>query len=221
MFKAMKEAGFSSIMFGIESGSQKVLDFYHKQTTPVQAKTAVANAKAVGLQAIASIIIGAPVEGLEDIEQTLSHISELDLDGLEVNALGVAPWDPLYLKAEQNGKTKQDDWMRDHLISEYYDNLTKEELAKWVEQAYYAFFRIGLRRNIDKIIRYLKVSRDARHAIMRNIVNPYAWRLAKEHGRPRHKIEEILISGIELDFKEQIYTDKCIGFESYEKFGTS
>ena len=199
MFRSMREAGFSSMLFGIESGSQKVLDFYQKHNNPEQAKIAVTNAKAANLLVIGAFMIGAPVENVQDLKETLAHISELDFDALEVNALGIAPWDPLYVKAEHAGKVGKDDWMKDHLVSDYYDNLSKEDIAIWVEKAYYAFFRAGFTRNFRKVIKYIN-SRDGRNAILKNLMNPYLWRLIMERGKPRHKIEEILKSGIESNF---------------------
>lgn len=127
-------------------------------------------------------------------------ISELDLDGLEVNALGVSPWDPLYNKVASEGRVKQGDWMRDHLVSDYFGNRTQQELAEWLEQAYYAFFHKSLASNLKKLIRYMVKSRDGRNAIIRNIMNPYAWRWIRERGKPRHKIEEVLRSGTDLEF---------------------
>ncbi|KCZ71912.1 Fe-S oxidoreductase [Candidatus Methanoperedens nitroreducens] len=196
MFRNMKEAGFSSILFGVESGSQKILDYYQKHTTPAQAKIAVANAKAADLLVIGAFIIGAPVETIDDLKETLAHISELDFDALEVNALGIAPWDMLYVKAMNAGKVGREDWMRDHLVSDYYDNLTKEDIAKWVEKAYYAFFRTDFVHILRRTIKFIS-SRDGRNAIVKNLMNPYLWRLVLERGKPRHKIEEILMLGTE------------------------
>jgi len=203
MFRSMKEAGFSSILFGIESGSQKILDFYQKRTTPEQAKTAVVNAKAAGLTVIGAFIIGAPVENTGNLKETLTHISELDLNAIEINALGLAPWDPLYMEAERNGKVGNNDWMRDHLVSDYYDNLSKVDIVKWMEKAYYAFFRAGFSSTLRKINRFIN-TRDGRNAIINNFMNPYLWRLILERGKPRHKIEEIMISGIESNFLKEI-----------------
>lgn len=200
MFAAMKRAGISSILFGIESGSQKILDHFHKGTSPNKAREAVANARAAGLYVIGAFIIGSPIENADDIRDTLLHIEELDLDGLEVNALGISPWDLLYKQADAEGKVGEYDWMRDHLVSEYYGNLPLPELAEWVEQAYYAFFRRGVTHNMGKLFRYILRSRDARSAIIRNLRNPYALRLVRERGKARHKIEEILLSGTDEQY---------------------
>lgn len=203
MFRAMRNAGFSSILFGIESGSQKILDYYKKGTTPKIAKLAVKNAKDAGLQAIGAFIIGSIIENESDVKETLEHIRELNLDGLEVNALSMAPWDPLFQKVEYDSKVNKNDWMRDHLVSEYYDNFTKDELAKHVEEAYYSFYRIGAINNVKKMIKILRNQRDARNVMLKNFFNPYVWQLVKERCKPRHKIEEILMNGNDMDFLNQ------------------
>ncbi|WP_456366541.1 B12-binding domain-containing radical SAM protein [Thermococcus sp.] len=56
--KAMKEGGCHTVYFGIESGTQRILDFIGKGITPQQAIDAVKTAKKAGLRALGSFIIG-------------------------------------------------------------------------------------------------------------------------------------------------------------------
>ena len=69
-------------------------------------------------------------------------------------------------------------------------------MAKWVEKAYYVFFRAGFYSDLGKIKWFIN-TRDGRNAIIKNLMNPYLWRLILERGKARHKIEEIMMSGIE------------------------
>ncbi|MCW4035183.1 MAG: B12-binding domain-containing radical SAM protein, partial [Candidatus Bathyarchaeota archaeon] len=60
MLQEMVRANCRMIYFGIENGTQKVLDYYDKQTTPQQALDAVRSARKVGIDVIvASFIVGA------------------------------------------------------------------------------------------------------------------------------------------------------------------
>lgn len=199
VLRTMRSAGFSSILFGIESGSQRVLNDLHKGTTPAQAREAVKNAKEAELKVVGAFIVGSPVENREDYEATLQHIKELDLDGMEVNVLSIAPWGPRYQQLKLERKVRDWDWLSDHLVSDYYPEHSQVELAKLVEEAYYAFFRIGFRKNARKVINYILRHKDARNAIFRNLLNPNAWTLIAQRGRARHKIEETLIAGSELE----------------------
>ncbi len=198
MFKAMKQAGFSSILFGIESGSQKVLKYLQKGTTPALARTAVKNARAAGLKTIGTFIVGTPVETASDFDETLKHIRELGLDGLDVNALSVAPWGQRYQMLLAEGKVGKNDWLTDHPISDYYNELSKQQIVQRIEEAYFSFFRIGRRKNAGRLMRYFIRDKDTRNAIVRNVLNKHLWQLVREGGRPRHKIEELTQSGSEL-----------------------
>lgn len=66
----MKEAGCSHISFGIESGSQKIMDANKKGITLKQAEDAIKTAKEVGLQVDAYFIFGLPYDNIDTMKQT-------------------------------------------------------------------------------------------------------------------------------------------------------
>lgn len=66
----MKEAGCSHVSFGIESGSQRVLDANRKGITLEQAEAAIKTAKRVGLQVDAYFIFGLPYDDMESMKKT-------------------------------------------------------------------------------------------------------------------------------------------------------
>jgi radical SAM superfamily enzyme YgiQ (UPF0313 family) len=78
LLETMRGAGCTTLCYGIESGSQKVLDFIKKRITLDQAKNAVALAKDVGMDLIASFIIGLPGETPETLSETVSFARSLD-----------------------------------------------------------------------------------------------------------------------------------------------
>jgi len=139
MLRAMKKAGFSTIYFGIESGSQKVLDYYRKGTTVEQIRNAVDNAKKVRMNIIGSFILGAPVERKEDIMHTLKFASSLRLHGTQFNILDLSPGTELWSEFERNGKIRKNDWKSNHRIYEYSNNLSKEYLNQAVNRGYKMF----------------------------------------------------------------------------------
>ncbi len=88
---------------GIESASQKVLDYYNKQTNPQQAMVAVRNARKAGVDVIVgSFIVGAPLETRREIKQTLQFAEELKVDVPQFNVLsafaGTDIWEELRTK---------------------------------------------------------------------------------------------------------------------------
>lgn len=86
MLALMKRAGCYLISFGLESGSQEVLDRLDKGTTVEQGIKAVELARAAGIRILGSFMIGSPGETPETVEQTIRLIRRLKLDEI---ALGV------------------------------------------------------------------------------------------------------------------------------------
>lgn len=74
---AMKDAGLEAIYFGVESGSQRVLDYYGKGTTVDQARHAFALCRKYGIATVAYFMIGAPSETRKDIEESRKLAQEL------------------------------------------------------------------------------------------------------------------------------------------------
>ena len=103
MLREMVKAGCKLLYFGVESGNQRILDYYKKGITPAQSKSAVQKARKAGVEVIVgSFILGAPDETLEEIQNTLKFSHELDIDVPQLNVLGTFPgtstWNELVAK---------------------------------------------------------------------------------------------------------------------------
>jgi len=103
--RKFSQAGCKIIYFGIESGSQKVLDYYGKTITPGISKKAVSNAKRAGIEnIIGSFIVGAPIETREDVEKTFKFALSLrGMDFPQMNVLNLSPGMELWITAVKNG----------------------------------------------------------------------------------------------------------------------
>jgi radical SAM superfamily enzyme YgiQ (UPF0313 family) len=84
----IKKANCYLIGFGVESGSQKILNYLRKGQTVVQVKHAVKQCVKYGIKPSCSFLIGVPNETEEDREQTYGLIEELSGYGKDVNILG-------------------------------------------------------------------------------------------------------------------------------------
>jgi len=103
MLKELVRAGCKIIHFGIESANQRILDYYNKRITPQQSRTAIKAARKAGVDVIiGSLIVGAPDETPQEIQNTLQFAKQLKLDIPEINILaaypGVEIWDELKTK---------------------------------------------------------------------------------------------------------------------------
>lgn len=80
ILRAMKEAGCYMIAFGIEAGSQHVLNLMKKGTKVEQAYTATALCKEAGIETLGYFMIGNPGEKEEDALKTIKLSQEISLD---------------------------------------------------------------------------------------------------------------------------------------------
>ena len=70
-------AGCESVLFGVESGSQRMLDAMGKGTSVEEAWEAIAAATRANLRVKATLIVGHPCETHETLQQTLSFVRKV------------------------------------------------------------------------------------------------------------------------------------------------
>ena len=74
----MIESGLIAIQLGIESGSQRVLDAYHKTITAEMSLEVVRQCKEAGIMSVeGNYIIGGARESWETLQESLSHAKKL------------------------------------------------------------------------------------------------------------------------------------------------
>jgi anaerobic magnesium-protoporphyrin IX monomethyl ester cyclase len=76
---AMKEAGCRFVLFGIESGSQKLLDLMEKKAKAARAAEGIVNCYKVGLRFWPNMMIGYPGETRETIMETVAFCKALKI----------------------------------------------------------------------------------------------------------------------------------------------
>ncbi|MBK9305672.1 MAG: B12-binding domain-containing radical SAM protein [Nitrospira sp.] len=120
LFPAMAKANCGAMMFGIESGSQKILDRLKKEQTLDQVTTAVKNAKKAGVEIVHGFFtVGNPDETIEDMEATFDFASKLPLDTFGFNRLCVYRGTPLWQEYVKRGLVNETtDWYKYFKCSE-------------------------------------------------------------------------------------------------------
>ncbi|MFX0008797.1 MAG: B12-binding domain-containing radical SAM protein [Candidatus Hermodarchaeota archaeon] len=92
LLTAMKQMGCKILNYGIESSSQRILDWYNKQVRLNQIYDAIGNSKKVGIDMVlGNFIVGAPIETREEIVDTLNFSMKLDIDFPQFHILGIIP----------------------------------------------------------------------------------------------------------------------------------
>ena len=92
----MYRAGVCGFYFGVESGSQRMLDFFNKGITVEQTRKAFALCHEYGIKTAASVIVGAPSETDEDLQQTLTLLDDIKPTTKWFNVFVGIPDSPLY-----------------------------------------------------------------------------------------------------------------------------
>jgi anaerobic magnesium-protoporphyrin IX monomethyl ester cyclase len=120
LFPTMAKAHCRTIMFGIESGSQAVLDRLHKEQTLGEIETAVVNAKKAGIEIVHGFfVVGSPDETVQDVRDTFDFASRLPLDTFGFNRLCVYRGTPLWHEYIQRGLVDDaTDWYKYFKCSE-------------------------------------------------------------------------------------------------------
>ncbi|NIM66184.1 MAG: radical SAM protein, partial [Candidatus Latescibacteria bacterium] len=104
LFPAMARAHCRTLMFGIESGSQKILDRLKKEQTLQQVETAVGNAKRAGIEIVHGFfVVGCPDETGQDMRETFRFASKIPIDTFAFNRLCVYRGTPLWHEYVQRG----------------------------------------------------------------------------------------------------------------------
>lgn len=120
LFPAMARAHCRTMMFGIESGSQKILDRLKKEQTLEEVTTAVNNAKQAGIEIVHGFFtVGNPDETIEDMKATFEFAARLPLDTFGFNRLCVYRGTPLWQEYVKRGLVSEvTDWYKYFKCSE-------------------------------------------------------------------------------------------------------
>jgi anaerobic magnesium-protoporphyrin IX monomethyl ester cyclase len=114
LFPAMAKAHCRTLMFGLESGSQKILDRVKKEQTLEEVTTAVTNAKNAGIEIVHGFfVVGNPDETVEDMRATFDFAAKLPLDTFGFNRLCVYRGTPLWHEYVNRGLINDaEDWYK-------------------------------------------------------------------------------------------------------------
>lgn len=78
LVRTMAEAGFMQIDFGVESGSDRILELVHKDITAEQVRNAFSICRRHRVRTFANMMVNLPEETLEDIEKSIALMKELN-----------------------------------------------------------------------------------------------------------------------------------------------
>ncbi|MDP3789281.1 MAG: radical SAM protein, partial [Candidatus Omnitrophota bacterium] len=148
ILKKMKRAGCWQVIYGIESGDQRMLDVIKKGVTVEKNEQAIRLAKKAGLNVRATFVFGLPGETLESIKRTVEFAKRVKLDVVNFFTVILFPGNELYAIAKQAGKVLHENYdeytslidtekTRLHYVPE---GMTEKELKNAIVEAYRSYY---------------------------------------------------------------------------------
>jgi len=147
MMKLMKKAGCHMIKFGVESGVQEILDNVKKGIKVEMTRKNFKEAKEVGIDTHAHIMLGIPGETKETIEKTIKFVKEIDPTTVTFGICTPYPGTKLFEEVVREHPEIMDGSSQDlrkihetAFFNQYFTDLDEYELNKYVKKAYRSFY---------------------------------------------------------------------------------
>jgi|GEM_PF-1094247 len=123
----MKMAGLYTIFFGVESGSQRVLDLMKKDTDLEQIRKTFKTCREVGVHRYASMMLGVPGETKSEVFDSLDFAVSLKPDQFSFQTYLGIPGSELYEKVKKE-KLYSEEWETSLIVST--KELPRKEVVK-------------------------------------------------------------------------------------------
>lgn len=142
-----RQAGCHTVKFGIESGSQEILDRIKKGYKVEEAHNVFDVANRIGLNTHAHVMIGNPGDTLETIKGTVEYVKQLNPTTATFGICTPYPGTPLFAEVAKAHPEIKDGTASDlsklhteGLYNELYCDVSKEDLGKMSPWAYRRFY---------------------------------------------------------------------------------
>ena len=138
----LKKAGCWMIGYGLEGGSQKILDKMNKKTTVEQNRNAVEWAREARLQVTAHMVFGYPGETLKTMQETLDFACSLPLDFAQFYCAVPFPGSEFHKEALENRWITENTWEKfeQNFCIVSTPQLSAREIMEFRSKAYRKFY---------------------------------------------------------------------------------
>jgi radical SAM superfamily enzyme YgiQ (UPF0313 family) len=185
IYKKMKKANVKFIAYGLESGNQDVLDFYNKGFKLDQARKAINLGKKMGFITQGTFIMGAPIETVEHLNNTIKFACSIPIDIAFFVPLYYQMGSQLWVEAVKNKKISKNEYNLSADSRRGLGNFTPEELIEYTRKASKLFYsrpnyifgqvyRAFLRRNFRLLKSGLDVFTNNKKLLLENNEEPSA-----------------------------------------------
>jgi len=141
LLQTMKQAGCWHISYGIESGSQEILDHEDKKLKLEQVYEGIRHTRTAGIAAKGFFIVGHPGETQDTLEATYRLTQEVPFSDISVTCMTPFPGSPLSQVAHEFGEFDED-WTKMNLLNPVFipHGLSAYDLQYWQRKILRAFY---------------------------------------------------------------------------------
>ncbi|MFH0978866.1 MAG: radical SAM protein [Candidatus Woesearchaeota archaeon] len=139
----MKKAGCRTILFGVESGCQEILDYYKKGIKLEQIENAFKLAHKYNIETVAHFMFGAPMESAETIRRTVEFAKKVNPTLVSFNILTPYPGTKIFEDFNRRKLILTREWSaldQSQATVIETEHLSNDELEKYMKWAYKKFY---------------------------------------------------------------------------------
>jgi radical SAM superfamily enzyme YgiQ (UPF0313 family) len=177
LLQKMAQAKCDEVMFGIESGCERMRAELKRGVTNEHIQNAIKWAKETGMFVTVSVILGYPGETKESLQETLDFVRKIEPDDAWLCHATPFPGTHLREIVEKNGWKMSDDWKTYNTMNAIFEdpNLPAKEIALMRKKFYDKFYNAGyIMRQTNK--GYIKGNMYSK-IMARTAVNYNLWRV--------------------------------------------
>jgi len=165
LLKLMKRAGCHTLRYGVESGSQEILDKMCKGITIKQVEDAFIWTKQAGIEIMAYFMLGYLDETPQTMQKTINFAKKISPDGAIFAVATPLPQTELFRQAKDRGLVDPDYWRNFSLCKEQDRiNYLVSDAEAWAKKALWSYYfrpsyifrRLTKIRSWDALIKHLQ-----------------------------------------------------------------
>jgi len=137
----MRRAGCWQIAYGIESGSQRILDVVKHEVRIPKMRETLRMTRAAGIRTKGYLMIGHPTEGLDSLAEDVRFLKEVELDLCQITKFTPYPGTPAYPTIREHG-CFEEDWEQMNAMNFKFipRGLSEDILETYFDHLYRAFY---------------------------------------------------------------------------------
>jgi radical SAM superfamily enzyme YgiQ (UPF0313 family) len=138
----MRQAGCWQIAYGIESGSQRILDLVKREVRLPRMRETLRMTRDAGIRTKGYLMIGHPTETEESLAETAEFLATVELDLCQVTKFTPYPGTPCYSTIHEHGSFEEN-WEKMNAMNFVFipNGLDEDTLETWFHRLYSTFYR--------------------------------------------------------------------------------